>query len=275
MARQQGCPARRVGVGTMKRGASWAAIVAATTVMATAPAADASAGQLCGELVGTWDGTNCTTVVMSQHNAEMLITLGLPVAMLDNPTAGPALSDYFRRLMAGWRKAGSETLRDSRAFTSYQTFSGPGAIQSVVVHETFEPFGVQANNAYRSFVFDMAQERRLTLADLFKPGVDPKAAIPPAAAPFLPAVLDAAAPPHVPGSYPFTVEAFQPNAEGPGYTGDYRAFALTADHLILYMPDAPMLRENSTPGSRFVWSMDGGTVQVHVPLSALAPLLAV
>jgi hypothetical protein len=168
------------------------------------------------------------------------------------------------------RKTGTETPRDSSASADYQVYSGPGAVQSLIVHENFEPFGIQANNAYRSFVFDMAKGRRLAIADLFKPGVDPLQAIPPATAPVLSGALDAAAPPHAPNTYPFTVKEWEPGSDGPGYTGDYRAFGLSPDHLILYMPDAPMSRENPSPRDRFVWSMDGGTVRIQVPLSSLA-----
>lgn len=255
-----------------------AALAMAGALVASAPVARASAEQFCAELGATWDGERCTTLVVSQRKAERFISFDLPGAMLDNPTSGPVVRNFYRMLMDGWRHSGAEAPRDSSATADYRLYSGPGSVQSLVVHEDFEPFGIQANNAYRSFVFDMARGRRLTLADLFKPGVDPMAAIPPAAAPILPAALDAAAPPHAPNTYPFTVEAWQPGANGPGYTGSYQAFALTPDHLILYMPNVPMQRENSTPhtsrpGDPLVWSMDGGAVTIEVPLSALAGAL--
>jgi hypothetical protein len=53
------------------------------------------------------------------------------------------------------------------------------------------------------------------------------------------------------------------------------AWALTPTELILYMPDYPVARDapiDFTPGA-LLWSMDGGTVQPHIPLSALAPAL--
>lgn len=257
----------------MKWAASLAAVGALTTMVAAAPAATASPEQFCAELSATWDGARCTTLVTSQRKAEMFISLGLPGAMLDNSTSGPVVRNYYHRLIDGWRKTGSETPRDSSASADYQLYSGPGAVQSLIVHENFEPFGIQANNAYRSFVFDMAQGRRLSLADLFKPGVDPATAISTAAEPVLPPALDAAAPPHTTNTYPFTVQEWESGPAGSGYSGDYRAFGLTSDHLILYMPDAPMMRENPSPPDRYVWSMDGGTVSIQVPLSALAASL--
>lgn len=252
---------------------SLVAVGAVTTLVATAPAATASPEQFCAELNAKWDGTHCTTLVTSQRKAEMFISLDLPGPLLDNPTSAPPLRNYYRQLVDGWRKTGSDSPRDSSASADYQLYSGPGAVQSLIAHENFEPFGIQANNAYRSFVFDMAKGRRLTLLDLFKPGVDPMTAIAPASAPVLPAALDAASPPHAPNTYPFTAQEWEPGPGGPGYTGDYRAFALTQDHLILYMPDAPMLRETPSPPDRFVWSMDGGTVSIQVPLSSLAESL--
>lgn len=249
------------------------AVVIGTVVSPAVAPAGASAEAFCGELGADFDGSRCSTVVTSQRNATRLIWLDLPGAQLDDPTAGPPLRNYYHRLMNGWRDSAASTPRESSAFATYRLYSGPGAVQSVIVHETIEPFGLQANNAFRSFVFDMAQGRRLLLADLFRPGVDPMTVIPPATVATLPAALDAAAPPHAPGTYPFTVEEFTPGPNGPGYTGEYRSFAMTGEDLIFFLPDAPMLREDPSPHDRLVWSMDGGTVELHVPLAALADSL--
>lgn len=91
--------------------------------------------------------------------------------------------------------------------------------------------------------------------------------------PYLLPALDAAQPPYDPGTYPFTPDNFQPQHDGSGYSGGCRAFAMTADALVLYLPDTPMTHETPWPADRFVWSMDGGTVQVRVPLAALAGIL--
>lgn len=244
---------------------------ASTLLVTTTPPAAASAEQLCAELGGMWDGTNCTTSVTSAHNAEMRISLGLPVQLLDHPVAAPSLRNYYHRLMDGWRKTGADSMvKDSSASSDYQLYPGPGAVQSLIIHESFEPFGNQPNNAYRSFIFDMAQRRRIALGDLFKPGIDPMQVIPPAAEPLLAEALDSTPPPHRPNTYPFSTAEWAPSPDGPGYTGNYRAFGLSTDHLILYLPDAPMLRESPNPPDRLAWSMDGGTVTVQVPLAALA-----
>lgn len=252
----------------MRRAA--AALVAVAATIATAAPAAAAADQFCAELGAQWGGVNCTTSVVSNRKGQMDITLSLPGALLDDPTAGPALREYHQKLIAAWRHTGETMVRDSVATTDYQVYPGPGSVQSLVMHEMWQPDGVQANNAYRSFVFDMATGQRLSLADLFKPGVDPLQAIPPAAAAVLPAALDSAPPAHQPGTYPFTVQEWQPGPQGNGFSGDYRAFALSRDHLILHLPDAPMAHEYPIPRDRFVWSMDGGTVTIQIPLSALA-----
>ncbi|WP_313888557.1 hypothetical protein [Mycolicibacterium sp. CBMA 226] len=244
--------------------------VVATTCFTGAPAARAAVDSFCSQLGAVWDGGACTAVVKSQREAEMLLSLRVPAELIDNPTAGPVLRDYYTRLFNGWRATGNTTPRDSSARADYEIIPGPGGLQTVVVHETFEPFGIQANNAYRSFLFDMNAGRRLYLPDLFRPGVNANQAVSAAAAPILPPVLDAAAPPHAPGTYPFTVAEFQPDGDGPGYSGNYRAFALTGDSLRLYMPDQPLSRESPSPRDRFSWSMDGGTVVANVPLSSLA-----
>ncbi len=257
----------------MKLAAGLVAIAVGAGLFTTAPTAAASAAQFCDELTAVWDGTNCVTTVESNRNARMTISLALPDGLLDNPTAGPLLREYYSNLINAWRRTGATMVRDSKASAYVESYPGPGAVQSLVVHEVWLPDGVQANNAYRSFIFDLAQGRRLALADIFKSGVDPLQVIPPAARPLLPAALDAAPPPHEPGTYPFTVQEWEPSGSGSGFSGDYRGWALSTNELILRLPDAPMAHEYPIPRDRFVWSMDGGAVTIRVPLAALAASL--
>lgn len=59
------------------------------------------------------------------------------------------------------------------------------------------------------------------------------------------------------------------------YSGAYKAWALTPDELIIYMPDYPVAHDypiDYSPGQR-VYSMDGGTVEAHIPIGAIAPIL--
>ena len=138
--------------------------------------------------------------------------------------------------------------------------------------ETYHADGPAFNNAYRTFTFDMATGKRLLLADLMKPGVDPLVAIPPLAQPFIEQALDQAPPPHQPRTYPFLADRWLPSNV---YSGGYKAWALTPDELVLYMPDYPVAHDtplNYSPGLP-QWAMDGGTVQAHIPLAALRPVL--
>ncbi|TQK32053.1 DUF3298 domain-containing protein [Arthrobacter sp. SLBN-53] len=253
--------------------------VSAATTMALAVSltvaspAHASAEQLCGEVGGKWTPPQCTVTVQSQRKATLTITVDLAPAVLENRSITTELTDYYRALFAGWTATGRLTPRDGNATATATTHPGPGSVENLIVHETFAPAGVQPNNAYRSFVFDNATGRQLALPDLFKAGIDPYRAVTDAAGPTLQAALDAAPPPHLPNTYPFTAEHWQPGSHGPGFSGDYRAFALTTDGLILYMPDQPMQREEPTPERQLAWSMDGGTITLTLPLSALSPLL--
>jgi hypothetical protein len=241
-----------------------------TVAMLGAPQAAASAVSLCGDAGGQWDGQYCHATVTSERQAVRDIKLAIP-ELVDHPAAGPVLRDYLRTLMDNWRSVAVKMVADSYAEENFQTFQH-GSLLSVVFHETYHADGPDFNNAYRTFTFDMAGGRQVRLADLMRPGVDPLTAIPPLAQPFLITALDTAAPPHSPGTYPFVPDRWTPDKV---YSGAYRAWALTPDELILYLPDYPVGHDvplDYTPGL-MQWSMDGGTVTVHVPLAALAPVL--
>jgi hypothetical protein len=168
--------------------------------------------------------------------------------------------------MNNWRSASARMVADSWGEANFETFQR-GNLRTVVFHENYHAEGTALNNAYRTFTFDLASGRQLQLADV----VDP-AAVPALGAPFIQAALDQAPPPHDPGSYPFIAARWTPDMV---YSGGYNAWALTPTELILYMPDYPVARDapiDFTPGA-LLWSMDGGTVQPHIPLSALAPAL--
>ncbi|MUL81591.1 MULTISPECIES: mannan-binding family protein [unclassified Mycolicibacterium] len=245
-------------------------LVAAAVTGTTATAA-ASAPSFCDGLAGQWNGQNCHMTVPSDRNAVRDISVAIPGELIDDPVAGPAVRDYLTTLVNNWKRVGKSMAADSFGESNYQVFRH-GNTLSAVFRETYHADGPDFNNAYRTFTFDMGQGRQLRLADLMKPGVDPLTGIPPLAQPFVQQALDAAPPPHQPGSYPFVPERWTPDKV---YSGGYKAWALTPDELILYMPDYPVGRDSPvdfTPGV-MQWSMDGGTVQAHIPLSALGPVL--
>jgi hypothetical protein len=247
-----------------------AAVVTAAAVL-TAPPAAAAPAPFCAELQGHWDGQYCRAQVVSERQATREIKVAIPAELIDDPVAGPVLRDYLATLVGNWRRVGAKMFADSFGEGNYQVFRR-GDVTSVVFRETYHADGPDFNNAYRTFTFDLAGGRQLALADLVKPGLDPLVAIPPLAHPFVVTALDQAPPPHQPGSYPFIADRWTPDKV---YSGGYKAWALTPDELVLYMPDYPVARDSPTDFTPGVmqWAMDGGTVQAHIPLAALGPVL--
>ncbi|WP_199253987.1 mannan-binding protein [Mycolicibacterium mengxianglii] len=258
---------------TTVRPAVAAALLAVATTLATtlasAAPAYASATTFCGDLGGAWDGAYCRTVVVSPRQAVRDIKVALPQDIIDDPVAGPVVRSYLSELVGNWRRVGQTMVADSWGEANVEVFRRTNTV-SVVFRETYHADGPDFNNAYRAFTF--GNGRRLELADVVRDGVDPLAAIAESAAPFVVQALDAAAPQHHPGTYPFVLDRWSPDKV---YSGGYRAWALTPDELILYLPDYPVGHDTPldfTPGI-MQWSMDGGTVQAHVPLTALAAVL--
>ncbi len=252
--------------------AAAATLAVSATLVAVAPTAAASAPSFCAEIGGQWDGVYCRATVPSERKATRDIKMAIPGDLVDHPTVGPVIRDYLGTLMNNWKTAGVKMAADSFGEENFEIFRR-GDILSIVFRETYHADGPDFNNGYRTFTFDMADGRRLQLADLMKPGLDPLVAIPPLAQPFVEQALDVAPPAHQPRTYPFTIDRWGPDKV---YSGAYKAWALTPDELIIYMPDYPVARDrpiNFTPGI-MLWSMDGGTVQAHIPLAALSPVLA-
>ncbi len=247
-----------------------AAALGTVALVYTAAPAPASAPALCGELGGDWDGQYCHTSVVSERQAVREIKVAVPGDLVDNPAAGPAIRDYLRTLVGNWKSVGAHMVADSYGEENYQIFQH-GNLLSAVFHEDYHADGPKFNNAYRTFTFDMASGRRLELSDVVS---DPPTAIPTLGRPFIEAALNQAPPQHDPGTYPFIADRWTSDKV---YSGAYKAWALTPDELILYMPDYPVGHDeplNFTPGV-MQWFMDGGTVQAHIPLSALGSALRV
>jgi len=248
-----------------------ALVVLAASLTPNVATARASAPSFCGELGGDWDGQYCHTVVTSERNAVRDIKVAVPGELIDNPATSGVIRDYLHALVNNWRNANAHMAADSYGEENYEIFHH-GSLLSAVFHEDYHADGPQPNNAYRTFTFDMASGKRLQLADLTKS--DPLTAIPPLAEAYIETALNQAPPPHDPGSYPFVVDRWTPDKV---YSGAYKAWAVTPDELILYMPDYPVGHDepiNFTTGI-MQWYMDGGTVQAHIPLSALASVLRV
>lgn len=230
-----------------------------------APSAAASAPSLCDRIGGQWNGQYCHASVRSERNAIREIDIAIP-AEIDNPAFAAVLTDYLSTLMSNWRSVGAHMVTDSWGHANVEAFQH-GNLRTLVFHEDYHADGPFFNNAYRTFTVDQASGRQVHLADLMDP-----AAIPGLAGSYIQAALDQAPPPHDPGTYPFVAERWTPDK---AYSGGYQAWALTPDELVLYMPDYPVARDTPidfTP-AKPLWSMDGGTVQAHIPLAVLSPIL--
>jgi hypothetical protein len=244
--------------------------VAAVAAVLTAPAASASAASFCSGLGGDWDGRYCHTSVLSERKATRDIKVAIPADLIDNSIAGPVIRDYLRNLYNNWRGKGISMVQDSWGEENYQTFTHGSAL-SVAFHEDYHADGPSFNNAYRTYTFDVASGKRLELADITKAGVNPLVAIPPLAEPFIQDALDRAAWQHDPGTYPFTVDRWTPDKV---FSGGYHAWVITPEELILYLPDYPVGHDSPIQyGQLQQWSMDGGTVEPHIPLGALSSIL--
>lgn len=246
-----------------------AGLAVASATVAAAPVAAASAPSFCAGLGGAWDGAYCVTDVHSERLATRYIRMAVPGDLVDHPVAGPPIRDYLSKLFGNWKTKGAAMIADSWGNENYQIFQHGNAL-SVVFHEDYHSDGPYINNGYRTFTFDMAGGRPLQLADIVRPGVDPLASIPQLGGPYIVEALDRAFWEHRPGDYPFVAERWTPDKV---YSGGYRAWALTPDELILYMPDYPVGHDAPIQYNQMQWNMDGGNVQAHIPLAALAPIL--
>jgi hypothetical protein len=255
----------------MRLGVLTGAAIAAAASVLTSPAAGASAVGLCDQIGGQWNGQYCQATVVSERKAVREINISIP-AEVDNPVIGGAISGYLSTLMNNWRTAAAQMHQNSRGDANFEVFHH-GNIHTVVFHETYDSEstgrfeGAAIQSAYRTFAFDSAAGRQIQLSDV----VDINA-IPTLGAPYIQAALDQAPPAHQPNTYPFIPERWTPDKV---YSGGYKAWALTPNELILYMPDYPVARDTPidfTPAN-YIWSMTGGVVQPRIPLSALAPAL--
>ncbi len=257
----------------MRVGGLVGAVIAAAASLLSAPSAEASAESLCGQMGGQWNGLYCHASVTSQRGAVREIDIAIP-AEADNPVIGGAISSYLTTLMNNWRNAAAQMYQNSRGTENFEVFHH-GNIHTVVFHETYDSEstgrleGPAIQSAYRTFSFNSATGTPVQLSDV----VD-ISAIPNLGAPYIQAALDQAVPPHQPNTYPFRPDRWTPDKV---FSGGYKAWALTPNELILYMPDYPVARDTPidfTTGA-WQWSMTGGVVQPRIPLSALAPALRI
>lgn len=242
----------------------------AAGLTATPATASDAAGSLCRELGGGWDGLFCSTTVHSPRRAVREIRMAIPGDLVVHPVVGPPVRDYLTNLFTNWREKAQGMVQDSYGNENFEIFQHGPAL-SIVFHEDYHAFGPYINNAYRTFTFDMEHGRQLELSDIVNPGVDPLAEIPQLGAPYITSALDSAFWEHRPGDYPFTPDRWTPDQP---FSGGYRAWALTPDELLLFLPDYPVGHDTPIKYDYWQqWYMDGGNAKPRIPLTALAPIL--
>ena len=228
----------------------------APTAASSAPLTDSG---LCAELHGMWDPQerSCAVVSSLPKDVTVTTTIRYPEGLISDPVLGPGLRDYARQFLG------------ERTNPGYLTSNGSAQAGTTALtgHETktlvfFEDWYYQQmphpSEALATWTFDLARGKRIQLADLFCPGTDPLAALPPLVRPYLRQAY-AAKTDGFAGAIP--LEQFEPGEHG-YLASDYRAWALDGDDLLLYLP-----------ASRGPAGMPPGYLTPRVPLTALRPIL--
>jgi hypothetical protein len=239
-------------------------ILVAACSQATPPGSSpvkASPSGICAEVGGSWDPTSETCSLTGTNAAKHItvkVTANYPAALVDDPTAGPALKEFLRAFFARFGYPGDEFAHDGYAGLNYQTYRHGTDVKSIVFYTNYDLGGVHPLADIDTFTFDFKRKIQLSLADLFCPGVDPLKALPPLARPYVLAVVN----PN--GNPTFDIRLYEPGDNsrdyGENYSGNYKDWYLDNDDFVLVMPTS---RSGPTPPGMF---------EPHVPLSALLPI---
>lgn len=179
----------------------------------------------CRQLGGTWN-TPARSCTLTGRNEHTHIKVSYPVGLLEDPAAGPALKDYVESYVH--RRSDEADDRESNTTLTHTLFHHGDDVTSVLFHGEYYTQGTpHPTDEYATFTFDTAEHRRLQLADLFCPGVDPLQAIPPLIRSSIEDQL---------GDTPLNVEDFEPDRTRLDYSDGYRAWLLDDDDLVFYLP---------------------------------------
>jgi hypothetical protein len=217
--------------------------------------------RICEE--GSWDPTTETCSATGTNAAKHItvkVTANYPAALVDDPTAGLALTEFLRKFFARFGHPGDEFAHDGYARLNYATYRHGTNVTSIVFYTNYDLGGVHPLADIDTFTFDFKSRKQLSLADLFCPGVDPLKALPPLARPYVLAKVN----PN--GDPTFDIAPYEPgeysSEHGENYSGNYEDWYLDHDDLVLVMPPS---RSGPTPPGMF---------EPHVPLSVLRPISA-
>lgn len=228
----------------MTRSFRVAAFLAAAVLVGSAGSAVAVAQSPCVDFGGTVDGNTCRV-----HTATdaYLVDIAFPVDYADPQP----MMDYLRQTRDGFlnvsQMPGSTGLPYSLDITNEEYRSGraPGGTQSVALKIYQNVGGAHPLTWYKAFNYNLDTHLPITFDTLFTPGSQPL----PVILPIVQKEIDTQLGNHIPVS-----DGVDPS--------HYQNFAVTDTDLIFYFGQNEMLPSAAGP------------IAVHVPRSAVAPMLA-
>ncbi|OBC01980.1 hypothetical protein A5784_16360 [Mycobacterium sp. 852013-50091_SCH5140682] len=207
---------------------------------------------VCEDNAGSWDQTRdvCTRTATNAKHVDITLSAKYPDDLLDNPTAGPPLKDFLREFFTRFGHPDDDLIRNGRAELTYRSFEHTPDARSIVFTNVWDLGGAHPNDEITTFTFDLQNNKLLTLTDLFCDGIDPLAALPPLARPYVEATV----------GQDINITQDEPGQKY-NYADDYRAWYLDGPDLVLVMPAA-----RSGPAHAGQW-------QPHIPLTQLHSIL--
>ena len=214
--------------------------------------AQAQAGDKCFQKGGAWDAATgrCTM------HAGVEIDINYPLDLADGGLMESTIDAYLLDLRTGFLSDfGDYGLVDSAGQpwtlnVDDETFAFSPEVLSLKFTVATYTGGAHGNVVFKTFVFDLAENRVLALADLFQPGVDPLATIAPLVHDLALAQMSDMSDPN------WIATGTAPLPE------NYQSFVLTSDALVFFFPPYQLAAYAAGPQT------------ISLPLSQIAGVLA-
>ncbi|WP_187288038.1 DUF3298 domain-containing protein [Segniliparus rotundus] len=241
----------------------WSGALAAVFVP-HCPSASAAPADVCAQLGGNWSVGEqfCGKVVVNANQTKTVLEARYPADLVESGASGSALQKYLKDFIARFSKVTDDPrATDGGATLRYRQFEHPPALTSVL----FSNIYYTGNAKYpveelTSFTFDAAKGRALALPDLFQSGERALSDLARLARPTVQSQLEPVNEVRAGENQPpLRAEDFDPG--GLLNPGSYPVFVVSADELVLYMPQV----RSGEPGSAMI--------EAHIPLSSLRDML--
>lgn len=203
-----------------------------------------SAAAICDQAEAFWDRSTetCSLVLANAKQAPTTITATYPVALAEDPTAGPVLSHFLGEFFDRHRRSPDDNATEDSVVTlTYTMFEHGPATKSVLFRDySFFAGAAHPNTTLTSFTFDLERDTAVALEDLLCDGLNPDAVLPPLLHPYvvqeidrLRSTLPAGATAPEPGEF----EPVPPGAP-PHHTfvTGYHVWVLDGDYLKFFLP---------------------------------------